>query len=338
MRWALPTALWSTCIAFAVTPVSAASLAADYPASSSTTVAAMSATDQVSKPGTAAAGKPCKTGSRILFFSPDPLLDVRTTAGFADSLMRQLQAPLAELGYCLEEAGHYRAILDTARFAENLILQTQVNEDTADTEGSGTLLVAMLRVRELARGNLAEAVSHPLVSLHFEPGEMSSLPNILGKKISENLRSQYVADLLIRSHPTGAMVRTASGLDGATPVEWVMPLGVLQVSLEKKGWLPLKREIDLSAPGLHAYELQLSKRRFYNSKFIYPTLAAGVISVIAFGLENHYYSTYQALGAQDRTLRPETFGNTYQTAKTYEGVAYTALGLAWLNLALCFTF
>jgi hypothetical protein len=82
----------------------------------------------------------------------------------------------------------------------------------------------------------------------------------------------------------------------------------------------------------------MSKRRFFHSKFIYPTLAAGAISLVAFGLENHYYSQYQALGAQDRTLRPETFGNTYHTAKTYEGIAYTALGLAWLNLALCFTF
>jgi hypothetical protein len=278
---------------------------------------------------------PCKSGGQVLFYSPHPLLDSRTMAGFSDSLRKQLQAPLTDLGYCLEEVGDYRAVLDTARYAENLVLQTQASEESG---GSGTILVAMLRVRELARGKLAEAVSRPLVSLRFGPGEVSSLPNILGKKISENLRSQYVADLLIRSHPSGANVRTVAGLEGATPVEWVMPLGIVEVTLEKDGWIPLKREIDLSAPGLHAYDLQLSKRRFYHSKFIYPALAASAISMIAFGLENHYYSEYLALGAQDRKTRPEIFGDTYHTAKTYEGVAYTALGMAWLNLALCFTF
>jgi hypothetical protein len=300
-----------------------------------TWASAPSEREEASKPATAAPGKPCKSGSQILFYSPHPLLDTRTTAGFADSLRRQLQAPLAELGYCLEEAGDYRALLDTTRFAENLVLQTLVNEESG---GSGTFLVAMLRVRELARGKLAEALSHPLVSLHFGPGELSSLPNILGKKISENLRSQYVADLLIRSYPPGAMISTAGGLNGATPVEWVMPLGIVKVALEKDGWMPLKREINLSGPGLHTYDLQMSKRRFYHSKFIYPTLAAGAISLIAFGLESHYYSEYLALGAQDRTNRPEIFGKTYNTAKTYESIAYTALGLAWLNLALCFTF
>jgi hypothetical protein len=336
MRWPLPPAILTASLVIAISPIAAATPAADSRSPSRITLAsALSERDDAPKPATSGSGKPCKSGSQILFYSPHPLLDTRTTEGFADSLRRQLQAPLADLGYCLEEAGDYRALVDTNRFAENLVLQTLVNEEGG---GSGTFLVAMLRVRELARGKLAEALSHPLVSLRFGPGELSSLPNILGKKISENLRSQYVADLLIRSYPPGALVRTASGLNGATPVEWVMPLGKVKVSLEKDGWMPLKREIDLSAPGLHAYDLQLSKRRFYHSKFIYPSLAAGAISLIAFSLESHYYSEYLALGAQDRTNRPEIFGETYQTAKTYEGIAYTALGLAWLSLALCFTF
>ncbi len=277
----------------------------------------------------------CKTGNQPLFYSPHPLLDARTAPGFSDSVRRQLRDPLRELGYCIQEAGDYRAILDTSRYAENLVLQTQATEEGG---GSGTVLVALLRVRELARGRLAEALTRPLVSLHFGPGEVSTLPNILVKKISENLRSQYVADLLIRSHPDGADVRTPSGLEGRTPVEWVMPLGIVEVTLEKDGWAPMKREIDLSVPGLHAYDLQLSKRHFYNSRFIYPALATGAISLIAFGFENHYFSRYQALGAVDRKDRPEVFGDTFHTAKTYEGIAYTALGLAWLNLALCFTF
>jgi hypothetical protein len=286
----------------------------------------------------ASAPQDCKAGNQTLFYSPHPLLDAGTTAGFSDSLGRQLREPLGELGYCLQEAGDYRALADTSAMAptaENLVLQVQADNASA---GSGTILVALLRARELAHGKLAEAFSHPLVTFRYGPGEASSLSNILAKKISENLRSQYVADLLVRSHPAGASVRSSAGLEGVTPVEWVLPLGTVNVTLERKGYLPLAREIDLSAPGRHAYDLQLSKRRFYHSRFIYPTLAAGAISLVALGLENHYYDEYRSLGAQDRKNRPAAFGETFHTAKTYEGIAYTAMGLAWLNLTLCFVF
>lgn len=280
----------------------------------------------------------CKAGNQVLFYSPHPLLDAGTTEGFTDSLGRQLREPLNELGYCLQEAGDYRAISDpsdTARHGENLVLQIQVEGAAA---GSGTVVVALLRARELARGKLAEAFAHPLVSFHFGPGEVSSLSSILAKKISENLRSQYVADLLVRSHPAGASVRSSAGLQGVTPVEWVLPLGIVHVTLERKGFMPLAREIDLSSPGRHAYDLQLSKRRFYHSPFIYPTLAAGAVSLIAFGLENHFYDEYRSLGAQDLKNRPAAFGDTFHKAKTFEAIAYTAMGLAWLNLTLCFVF
>lgn len=287
---------------------------------------------------TASTTKNCKTGNQDLFYSPHPLLDAGTLAGFSDSLGRQLREPLNELGYCLQEAGDYRAISDpsdSSRHGENLVLQIQA-EGAAD--GSGTVLVALLRARELARGKLAEAFSHPLVSFRFGPGEASSLASILAKKIAENLRSQYVADLLVRSNPAGASVRSSAGLQGTTPVEWVLPLGIVQVTLEKKGYMPLERKIDLTAPGRHAYDLQLSKRRFYHSRFIYPTLASGAVSIIALALENHYYDKYRSLGPQDLKNRPAAFGETFHTAKKFEAVAYTAMGLAWLNLALCFTF
>ncbi|MDQ3001852.1 MAG: PEGA domain-containing protein, partial [Fibrobacterota bacterium] len=262
----------------------------------------------------------CKTGNQTLFYSPHPLLDSRTAPGFADSLRRQLTDPLRGLGYCLEEIKDYRDVLDTSRFGDNLVLQAQ-GEDAGD--GSGLVLIALLRVRELARGGLSEAVSRPLVSLRFGPGEIASLPNILSKKISENLRSQYVADLLIRSHPTGASVRAHSGLEGRTPVEWVMPLGMVPVTLVKPGYLPLNRDIDLSAPGRHAYDLQMVRKRFYHSKFIYPAIAAGAASLVATAFKEHYYGNYQALGPQDQKDTPEAFGETFRTAKTYERLGYT---------------
>src|SRR4051794_34915583 len=90
----------------------------------------------------AAAPGSCKTGNQILFYSPHPLLDARTMAGFGDSLRTQLIGPVQDLGYCLEEVKDYRLILDTAKYGENLVLQTLVREGP----GPGTMLVAMIRV------------------------------------------------------------------------------------------------------------------------------------------------------------------------------------------------
>src|SRR4051812_26260578 len=81
----------------------------------------------------ASPGAECRTGSRTLFYSSHPLLDGRTAPGFSDSLRQQLRIPLGELGYCLEEVKDYRAILDTVRYGDDLLLQTRVGEDGAGT-------------------------------------------------------------------------------------------------------------------------------------------------------------------------------------------------------------
>jgi hypothetical protein len=80
------------------------------------------------------------------------------------------------------------------------------------------------------------------------------------------------------------------------------------------------------------------KRRFYHSNFVYPTVAAGLISAAAFLLENHYYRVYQGLGAEDRKNRPGAFAENFRNAKNYERIGYAALGAASLGLALCFAF
>jgi hypothetical protein len=276
----------------------------------------------------------CRAGSRTLFYAAAPQSAARLPAGFADSLWLQLREPAQELGYCLEAARDPGRLRDTARFGEDLYLEAFAR----DEGGSQAAAVAALRVRDLARGKLPEAEARPLVSLRFSAAETAGLSSVVAKKVAENLRSQYVAVLLIRSHPEGALVRAAAGPEGATPVEWVLPLGSMQVTLSKPGYLEARRELDLSAPGQHTYELQLAKRRFYHSKFIYPTLAAAALAGTAFALEGHYYGIYQGLGAEDSKSRPAAFGENFRTAKTYERLGYTALGLAWAGLALCFAF
>lgn len=281
------------------------------------------------------AAPPCGPVGRVLYFSPHPMLDARMPPGFADSLQSQLREPARELGYCLEPAPDPRVLLDTARLGDNLWLQPSVRDEAG---GGAILAVALLSVRDLARGKLAEAAGRPLASLRFAPAEAAGLSNVAARKVAENLRSQYVADLLVRSHPPGADVRAGTGLEGKTPVEWVLPVGTLQVTLSRPGYLDLRREIDLSAPGQHTYDLQMTKRRFWHSGFFYPTLAAGALAAAAFALEDHYYSRYQGLGAADAKDDPAAFGETFRVAKTYERLGYSALGMAWAGFTLCLVF
>jgi len=285
----------------------------------------------------------CGNGRKLLFFSAHPLLDAKAGTNFADSLRRQLREPLLELGYCLYDLKDYRTLLDTARLADNLVLHTLVSEGpdplvAGGAGSSGTLLVAVLSVRDWSAGKLPEAVSRPLVSLRFHASEAATLPNIVVKKIAENLRSQFVAQLLIQSRPTGAKVRSDAGLEGATPVEWVVPLGNFSITLEKPGYLPQRRDLDLSTPGMHAFEMQLSKRRFYNSKMIYPTLFFGAATGVAFIFESQYYSRYRDLGAADQQDHPEKFADTFRMAKSFERLGYTFLALAATGLSLSFAF
>jgi hypothetical protein len=277
----------------------------------------------------------CASTNKTLFYTPRARSESLLPPGFSDSLWAQLNGPVRELGYCLKAMPGGKASLDTAGNGDNLFLEAWARD-----EGGGTISVsiAALRLRELATGKLSEAEARPLVYFRFSPFEAVGMYSVLAKKVAENLRSQYVAVLLIRSHPAGAVVHAASGLEGSTPVEWVVPLGELPITVSLPGYLEARRNLDLGIPGQHTYDLQLAKRRFYNSKFIYPTLAAGAVSAAAFVLENHYYGIYQALGPADSRDRPEAFGQNFRTAKNYERIGYTSLALTWLGLTLCFTF
>jgi hypothetical protein len=295
---------------------------------------ACAALSRAEGPGPSRDLSPCPSSSQALFYAPRVKTEGLLPFGFADSLWAQLAGPARELGYCLTALPGARAA-DTAKNGDNLYL-----EASAGDEGGGAISVsiAALRLRELARGKLNEAESRPLVYLRFSPFEAIGMYSVLAKKVAENLRNQYVAVLLIRSHPAGAIVHAAPGLEGATPVEWVVPLGTLPITVAKPGYVEARRDLDLDVPGQHTYDLQLSKRRFYHSGFIYPTVAAGAVSVAAFALENHYYGIYQSLGPTDSRDRPDAFRQNFRTAKNYERIGYASLALAWLGLSLCFAF
>lgn len=282
----------------------------------------------------------CAPGGKALFYSPHPMLDARTAPGFADSLRSRLTGPLRELGYCLEPIVDYRSLLDTARFGDHLVLHALAGESAqpASPAGSPGILLTVLRGRDWAANRLPEAVSRPLVSLPFTREDPAGLLDVLSRKAAEGLRRSYVAHVLIQSRPGEARVEASNGLQGTTPVEWILPLGSLSVSLEKAGHLALRRELDLAAPGQHNYDLQMAKRRFYHSRFIWPALVFGASALGAYAMEDHYYSRYQGYGADVARNRPDAFGHTFRLARTYERIAAGSFFMAGSCLALSFRF
>jgi hypothetical protein len=108
--------------------------------------------------------------------------------------------------------------------------------------------------------------------------------------------------------------------------------------LQRPGYIPLRREIDLASPGLHTYDLQLNRRRFYHSRFFYFAVAFGIAATGAYAAEMHYYNLYQSYGPDDQTNRPEVFGRTFRIAKNWERAAAASLLLAGASLGLSFRF
>ena len=206
----------------------------------------------------AGADPECKPGSQTLYYSPHPMLDAKTLPGFADTLLRRLEAPVSELGYCIQPIVDYRAMLDTAKYGDNLFLHALVTEGPMSSSPS-QFVVALLRGRDWAADKLPEAISRPLVSLPLYRSDPAGLIDVLVRKVAENLRLQYVAHVLIQSRPGEAATRADNGLQGKTPVEWILPLGSLDLVLEKPGYIPLRQRLDLYLAG--AAQLRFPSRQ-----------------------------------------------------------------------------
>jgi hypothetical protein len=85
-------------------------------------------------------------------------------------------------------------------------------------------------------------------------------------------------------------------------------------------------------------EFVLVHRRFYHSKFIWPTLAAGLTTVAAYVLENQAYRRYQTLNDADLRDRPDVFGKTFAEAQLWERATWTSLALTGTFFGLSFAF
>ena len=312
----------------------------------------------------AAGADDCGTGRRPLFVYADSSVIRAAPAGFISRLIRQLQQPLDEIGYCMLKFSS--AFLSDTTLQDEQVMVISMQYSMAERRGEpsppaadgaekeprdalGTaqarMVVALLQITDWSPRQVKRALESPLLTLDYRPEELSTFESVLIRKIVENLRTQYICHLRIQSVPEGATIRSRSGLEGITPLEWITPVGKLSITGELEGFEPLRRRIDLTSPGNHTYVLELGKRRFYHSGFFIPTILLGIASGGCFAAERITYDRYEHLAKEDRLSaeeraenKPDPFAQTFTIAKNLERAAAVTAGLAGVSFVCCFFF
>ena len=281
----------------------------------------------------------CGAGTRVLFFYSDTAVDLVTKEGFSDTLFAQLRDPLREIGYCLTRF-EKPIMADPAQDGLVMVLSMQkwANQQAASKDSIANVHISLVRLEEWFSQRGGSVLDNPLISLSYEAGELSTFESVLIKKTVENLRTQYVCHLRIQSTPPGVHIKSGIGLEGTTPLEWILPVGEFSISGELKGYELVYKKMELASPGIHTYDLQMRKQQFYRSKFMYPAVTFALASVACYITERYYYSKYLDLGRDDYYNNPELFADTYNKAKYFEVATLSALALSAVSLTFSFWF
>jgi len=254
---------------------------------------------------------------------------------FESTVHAELAIALSEIGYCLNDLDTV-VLNDTSKREELLIYMTSETTVVPDDPAGQNLLISLLQIKDLISGNTKIAYERPMISIVYQPEELSSFQSVLVKKVVENIRTQYVCHLRIQSNPGNILITTNTGLEGKTPLEWIIPVGNLTIKNITEGYEPFQKKLDLNVPGIHTYFLELKKKQFYNSKFFIPSIILTLTSAACFIGEQYYYSQYHDLGEDDMKNNPDKFAKTFKTAQNYETATYISLACAAVSFSCTF--
>lgn len=276
--------------------------------------------------------KGCSEGKELIFFDFDNSIKTLLPEGFARNFSKHLKTPLSDIGYCLSELN---SIAPDSGNRNSMIMLFSISKNS----GSDTFFTMQIDlVKTIEAEGVQRSQSSSFISLSFGSEELSTVETVLIRKIVENLRMQYVCHLRIHSSPQGVHVRTDSGLEGITPLEWVIPVGVLTINGEQKGYETIQRTLDISEPGVHTCFLQLHRRQFYHSKMMFPATAFLLTSAVCFISERYYYNNFYKLKKSELETNPELYEKTHDRAKRFGLLGTTSLMLSCVSFALTFKF
>jgi hypothetical protein len=288
---------------------------------------------------------PCSQSKQALFYCPHAMLEDATYQGFASELFSNLYPQLLQIGYCLVRSDSLAALRDSAKFADNLVMYLWSGEQNSpgatrirNNEAQKELVISLVPLRQFFPQELERSVGRPLVTMPYMQSEIRDLRVIFVKKIIESLRTQYICYLSINSEPSGITIRSSSDLEGVTPLKWVLPVATITIQGVAPKYVPLKKEIRLEHPGEYTYFLELKKRQFYNSNFIYPATFCAVSVVGCYALDKYYSNKYLRLGENDYYTNPGSFESTFNRAKTFERLTIASFAMSGVFFGLSIWF
>jgi hypothetical protein len=280
----------------------------------------------------------CGRGKKVIFYKSTAAVDRKIRSGFSDEFFHALCVPLKEIGYCPLRLDSYADRDSLGVLTPLLLIDVKENLNRADSESTLTFVIYYLPLKEVRYNYSVPHNANQLISLLFDPGELSTFEAVAVRKTVENLRTQYICHLRLESEPSGVMISSNIGLEGKTPLEWVIPVGELEITGNHIGYNELQRTLRLDSPGIHTYVLEMKSRQFYNSRFMIPTVVFGVSSAILFGIERYYYSQYMDLNKQTLFSNPGQFEYLFNKAKTFEYAAFSSLVLTGISFTCTFFF
>lgn len=280
---------------------------------------------------------------QVLWYCPSEKLDAKTYGGFSRDLFGDLAQQLTDIGYCLRYYSAADSFASTPKGQNNLCLQIHINDSSvnhaSDNNEEKNLMADLCRLSEFTKAKTGPSLNRQLLSLIYNAGDSATMRSIFVKKIIENLRTQYICNVVITSDPLGVQVMAVQGgLADVTPLEWVVPVGSLHVQCSKKKYVTLEKDLMLPEPGAHTYFLQMKKRQFYNSKYFYPAIIMLATSVVSYYYKTYYYDRYNRLGELELRNDPDSFGSNFQKAKNFEGASVAALVVCGFFTGLTFWF
>jgi hypothetical protein len=274
----------------------------------------------------------CKPEAKPIYFNINQTLEQNLPYGFINEFNKELGAALAEIRFCLKMLTP-QVLSDTTKHDDIVMYMSSENQAI---DSFNSIIISILTINDWVKGDIGVSLEHPLISISYEPDELSTFRSVLIRKIIENVRTQYVCHLRIQSSPSDINITTDLGLEGKTPLEWIIPVGNITLKNKTDGYEPFQKRIVLDEPGIHTYFLDLKKKQFYNSRFIIPSVVFLLSSAACYYGEHYYYSRYSNFGRDEALNDPDVFGKTYNTAKKYETAKYASLAL--LGVSLTFSF
>lgn len=273
-------------------------------------------------------------GKELIFFDFDSSLSDLFPSSFPQELSEQLREPLLDIGYRLSELNAALSPEDENR--NHLILLFSLKPQTTAADTQCTIETDLVKIN-VSEGR-QRSQSSSFISLSFGSSELSTVKTVLSRKIIENLRTHYICHLRVQSSPQGVRIKSGSGLEGVTPLEWIVPMGIFTIEGKLKGYEPINHTIEISEPGVHTCYLQLRKRPFYQSRMMIPGAALILTSAVCFFSERYYFNNYHDLQKNELEKNSSLLEESYRRAKNFGYMGIASLVLSAVSFSLSFRF